>query len=64
MNADFISPDAEVKISPTIHFECPACGADITSEFICESARHIYIDCPYCRTKLTISIDWGDRSDV
>lgn len=61
---DKISNDAKIKISGDIHFECPACGADITSDYICVSARHIDIDCPYCRTKLTIGIDWSDRSDV
>jgi predicted RNA-binding Zn-ribbon protein involved in translation (DUF1610 family) len=59
---DCISKDAQIDVSPKIHFECPACGADITKDFICIGARHIYIDCPYCRTNMVFGIDW--RNDV
>jgi hypothetical protein len=59
-----IAKNASITISSEIHFECCACGANITREFIYFNyADTIYVECPYCKTHLVVYIDWYEWSD-
>ena len=64
MTYDQMSKDAEITVSPTLHFECPACGADIVKDFIyIRYADTVYISCPYCRVTLEVKIAWYAKGE-
>jgi uncharacterized Zn finger protein len=62
---DVIAEKAEIKLSPMIHIECPACGAETIKDLIRDKyADKIFIKCPYCKTEVLVRIDWREWSET